>query len=120
MRRYIIVCRDIAILEMRLSKEPLSAQQISDMPRGTGVGDPTGILVVNKTDAEDRLPDLYKEKRDIKATVEAVQNDFYRQLLECRYIDCLSHKETAQVLHVSTSVVRNTQRAAIEAIEIKK
>lgn len=120
LQRYAIIRRDIAIMEMRLEKEPSVTWVISDMPHGTGVGDPTGILVVNKAEAEERLPVLYAELKQIERTIAAVKNDLYRQLLECRFISGLSHRETARVLYLSESVVRNNQRNAIEAIDLEK
>ncbi len=115
---YAIVNRDIAILERRLQKEPVSAQQITDMPGGTSVGDPTGNLVVGAMEATRRLPWLYRRRAEILTTINNVDNGLYRQLLVCRYVDGLSHQETAQLLHVSRSVVEKSQRFAINSINI--
>ena len=117
---YAIVNRDIAILEMRLHKEPLTAQQITDMPGGSTTGDPVGNLVVGALEATRRLPELYERRARILSTIDAMENALYRQLVTCRFIDGLTHEETAEVLHVSYSVVTHGQRSAINSIKIPK
>lgn len=115
---YAVVCNDIAILERRLQKEPVSAQQITDLPGGTSVGDPTGNLVVDALEATRRLPWLYKRRSEIITRVYRIQDDTYRQLVTCRYIDGMSHQETAELLHMSRSAVEKTQRLAIDALPL--
>lgn len=116
---YAVINRDIAILEMRLQKEPVTAQTITDMPGGGSPGDPTGNLVVNAMDARRRLPILYDRRNRILASIDAVSNGLYRQLLICRFEEGLSHNETAELLHISRSVVERGQRPAIESIRIR-
>lgn len=118
LKSYAIVNRDIAILEMRLQKEPINAQQYSDLPGGTCVGDPVGNLVVSSLEAVRRLPGLRKHRDAVVATIEAVENPLYRQLLTCRFLDGMSHPETAKLLHVSLSVVTHSQRLAICSIKL--
>lgn len=46
---------------------------------------------------EERLEKCVGLREDIKNFVEGIDDDFLRQIIKCRYIDCMSWRDTAQI-----------------------
>ena len=46
---------------------------------------------------EERIEKCVGLREDIKNFVEGIDDDFLRQIIKCRYIDCMSWRDTAQI-----------------------
>lgn len=46
---------------------------------------------------EERLEKCIGMREDIKSFVEAIDDEFLREIIKCRYIDCMSWRDTAQM-----------------------
>lgn len=99
----------------------ISAQRITDMPRGGKAMD-TGDLVAKKVDllaVYKRDLELAEEaKAAIYASIRSVDNIRDRTILSMHYLDCMSYTRIGEMLSYSSRQIKRFNRDAVKNMQI--
>ena len=108
---------EIDRLRARLTK---ATAQLSDMPRGGSGGDWTDadIKVLEMEDQiHAEILELCRVKREVFETIDAVEDERYRTLLELRYRNYMTFEQVAVEMHYSWRQVMRLHAEALNVIE---
>ena len=73
-------------------------------------------ITVLEQKVSDEIKELITLKAEIIFAIHNVEELHYRELLELRYIDCLTWKQIAEKLNADSSTVRRWHKKALEKI----
>ncbi len=85
--------------EIRNSERELSALKGAIQTRVGKLSDVDELiqLVRQAIQLEERLEKCIGMREDIKSFIEGIDDEFLKQIIKCRYIDCMSWRATAQM-----------------------
>ena len=77
----------------------IKPQQITDMPRGTGVSDPTARTVESTVHIEQiiegKLAEIQIQRERIIKYIDGIEDSFMRQIMFCRHVSCMKWEQVA-------------------------
>lgn len=78
---------------INLEKESITSPQVTGMPRGSSVGDPTANDAIKATEQETYVHDLKSivdaEEREIESYVRRLSDEKHKQVIRLRYLSAL-------------------------------
>ncbi len=78
-------------------KELLALKNTIRLKCGSSCEDEIIQLAKQVNQLEERIEKCVGLREDIRNFVEGIDDDFLRQIIKCRYIDCMSWRDTAQI-----------------------
>ena len=95
-------------------KTESSTQELTGMPRSSGVSDKIGNGVIEKVSLEESLRDLVyeleMEKARLTRRIMMIPNVYDRKMLTCLYVKGMTIQETADEMQTSYVAVQSRQR----------
>lgn len=117
---------NMIMLSRNESYNTLKAVQITDMPHGTGTGDPTGDAVsrmIDKADASaQKIIEQINTLLDYKTELDYILNSGFldyneRRYIELRYFDRYNKKRIPDIMYYSSRQCDRFRKKAIAKIE---
>lgn len=95
---------------------------ISDMPKGGGAQNKVEELVVKIVDRQreitQELTEQIQLQRDIEQAIATVEDEAHKELLACRYIDCLTFEKIGEKMKYSITAIKYKHLQAIDNLLI--
>lgn len=115
-----IAAKESHLEELRAQAEHITPD-LSGMPHGSGVGDPTANIAAQIADLDMEIHldwlDLIQYQDEITRTIEAVADPNAYQVLSYRYLSFKSWHEIADLMHYSIRWVFKIHAKALKIVE---
>ena len=105
-----------AALESKLVR---GTQSITGMPRGGSHDSQNAIIAVAEAAAriDEKIAELCRLKAEAHAVIDMVDRGDLRQVLQLRYVNCLSWSRVARRMHYDERQVYRLYKLALRAVE---
>ena len=99
-------------LERLQCKSLVKGQEITDMPRGSGISDKVADLAIERTEVEviinGKLAEIQVQRKKIMDYINSIDDSLLRQIMFFRNVSCMSWNQVARELGKTDNCVKQT------------
>lgn len=97
-------------LERLQCKSLVKGQEITDMPRGSGISDKVADLAIERTEVEviinGKLAEIQVQRKKIMDYINGIDDSLLRQIMFFRNVSCMSWNQVAKELGSTENCVK--------------